>query len=305
MKPVLLGALIFVILVGICWACPRVVFGQFSQWWRAGGVPGGAVLGAYQAVGAYDSADALVNLNDPGTNDLTIGAAPAWDAGEGWIFDGAEYLISPFQIAKERSFFVRVEFTHTTAHQDIIGVEDGGIDEMAIAASVPGGVDWFELYKGASLEKESYSILNYDYVLAIVYDGVGSAAFINGANVGSLGDDSISSALDIVIGAANTGTGPEHYAHGFVRAVAIYDGAITDNQAAAISAAMMTMETPGVALPVTTADIPYTLATTGDVVIYRRELTAGDIVLGAGVWALVIVEVFKIVRSVARGSQWK
>jgi len=51
------------------------------------------VLFAYQAVGAASYADSLVNLSNPGTNDLTTLSAPDWSASRGWIFDGvSEYL---------------------------------------------------------------------------------------------------------------------------------------------------------------------------------------------------------------------
>ncbi|RUM47861.1 MAG: hypothetical protein DSY80_00500, partial [Desulfocapsa sp.] len=46
----------------------------------------------YQAVGAYDLNASLINLNEPGVNDLTIHTAPTLSATNGWVSDGTTML---------------------------------------------------------------------------------------------------------------------------------------------------------------------------------------------------------------------
>jgi hypothetical protein len=59
-----------------------------APWWLAGGVNPAAVLGAYQPKGAENGIAALINVANPGTNDLVGngGPGPTWSAGNGLIF---------------------------------------------------------------------------------------------------------------------------------------------------------------------------------------------------------------------------
>jgi len=46
----------------------------------------------------------------------------------------------------------------------------------------------------------------------------------------------------------------------------------------------------------------YSLPTTGDIVIYRREITSGDLIVAAGVWGLIILLLTREIWRVARGQ---
>lgn len=63
-----------------------------SNWWEAGGAPTPLVV--YQPKGAASLAASYVNLVNPGTYDAAPGAAPGWSSGTGWVFSGAEYLLT-------------------------------------------------------------------------------------------------------------------------------------------------------------------------------------------------------------------
>jgi len=65
----------------------------WADWWLAGGLASDDVIGAYQAVGAYDLNASLINLNEPGVNDLTIYTAPTLSATNGWVSDGTAMLV--------------------------------------------------------------------------------------------------------------------------------------------------------------------------------------------------------------------
>jgi len=46
----------------------------------------------------------------------------------------------------------------------------------------------------------------------------------------------------------------------------------------------------------------YTMPTTGDAVIYHRQITFADVLTIAPIWALVILEIWREVRKVAKGG---
>src|SRR4030042_328416 len=72
-----------------------IVFGAAIPWYLSGGIPKADCLAAYQPKGAASYAASKVNIVNPGTYDLTDGAAfPTWDVVNGWTFaDGSlQYL---------------------------------------------------------------------------------------------------------------------------------------------------------------------------------------------------------------------
>ena len=76
----------------------------------------GCVVAAYQAIGVPGYAESLWNLANIGTNDLTEGIAPGWDATDGWQFNTAlgSYLKTGVIPLEMYSYVVR--FTgHDTA----------------------------------------------------------------------------------------------------------------------------------------------------------------------------------------------
>lgn len=59
-------------------------------WYLSGGIDPANVAGVYQAEGAASQAAAVVNLANPGTNDLSAVGAPTWDAVNGFAFNGTD-----------------------------------------------------------------------------------------------------------------------------------------------------------------------------------------------------------------------
>lgn len=56
-----------------------------TNWWLAGGIAAANCIAAYQPKGAASYAASLVNLNNPGTRNLTnTGTDPSWDSTNGW-----------------------------------------------------------------------------------------------------------------------------------------------------------------------------------------------------------------------------
>lgn len=96
-----------------------------NVWWLAGGISAGDCLAAYQAKGAASLAASYSNLNNPGTNDATLGVAPSWAAGTGWTFNGTDqYLLSSVPVAGES---LLVQFSMVAASQSsVVGMDEGG-----------------------------------------------------------------------------------------------------------------------------------------------------------------------------------
>lgn len=76
------------------------------DWWLASDIPASNCIAAYQAIGANNYSDSLVNLANPGTNNLTYDLAPLFSPDTGWHFTGVQYLNTGITPADEYSMIV-------------------------------------------------------------------------------------------------------------------------------------------------------------------------------------------------------
>lgn len=75
-----------------------------TPWWEG-------LYIAYDAVDAGSQADSYVNRSSPGTNDATVGSAPAWARGMGWSFNGlSQYLIC--NVVPGENWTLLCQFSH-------------------------------------------------------------------------------------------------------------------------------------------------------------------------------------------------
>jgi len=64
-----------------------------TLWYLPSGVSASDLIGRYEAIGAADYATSLVNLANPGTNDLVAApSAPTWTAENGWVGNDSRYF---------------------------------------------------------------------------------------------------------------------------------------------------------------------------------------------------------------------
>lgn len=83
------------------------VFGV-TPWFLAGGISASNCIGAYAAKGAASQAASYTNLANPGTYDLTLGVAPTWATGTGWVFGGTnEQLVTGITPGNSWTIIVR------------------------------------------------------------------------------------------------------------------------------------------------------------------------------------------------------
>lgn len=91
--------------LGVELHCPAQGGVAAADWWEAGGATG--CVAAYRAIGAASQAASYVNLNNPGTYNLTS-MGEGWNAVNGWTFDGlGAYLKTGITPTAGWSAFIR------------------------------------------------------------------------------------------------------------------------------------------------------------------------------------------------------
>ena len=91
-----------------------------SSPWLTGGIPAANCIAAYNAKGAASLAASYINLANPGTYDLTEGAAPTWDVDNGWKGATGKYLKTGFT-AVAGTWSAIVRFTTATSIRQPFG----------------------------------------------------------------------------------------------------------------------------------------------------------------------------------------
>lgn len=85
-----------------------------EPWWLSGGIAAGNCVAAYQPKGTASLAASYVNLANPGTYDAYPGVAPTWDAVNGWIFSGAQYLRTGITPAGDQTWSCVARYSNIT-----------------------------------------------------------------------------------------------------------------------------------------------------------------------------------------------
>lgn len=199
-----------------------------NTWWLSGGISSGDCFGAWQAIGAASLAASYVNLANPGTNDLTVGSAPSFDAATGWTFNGSSnYLISALKPTPTISVIVRFS--------DVSG--DG-----ALLGSLNNY--WFGFRPNlAGTTTAFYHNVRTDFggqTLSGTIANAGAEGFTNGSSVGALSSGgSAESTYYLHIGRYYGAE--DRYLNGKIQAVAFYSTTLTSSQISALHTAMMAL----------------------------------------------------------------
>jgi hypothetical protein len=207
-------------------------------WWLEGGIDPASILGAYRAIGAASKAASLVNLNDPGVNDLTESGTVTFSAAAGWSgFSAANYLQSAFAPDDNRGIVVR--FSDATAVINTTGLAGVSVTTNTLALNV------------RSLDRR-YSRGN----TAITSFGSGSATagtvgIIRSSNssrhrvwqstsfTAVTDNNAITSAINMPLGRTVDDTGAHYeYFAGKILAAVFLGAAITDDQSYSLITAM-------------------------------------------------------------------
>ena len=221
-----------------------VNWGYTSEWWLSGGLSSSDCVAAYQAVDATSFANSLVNLNDPGTNDLvSSGSDPSLTA-DGWEFTGSEQIDSIITPDENTSIFICVS--------DLAVPDFDPPNIMAIAGTERASDTSFNFYYSQyygvnlSVKSESESLLAYGSkkgTMAGVLIGSNRVYYANGVAISTESSVAFTSSQPFSLGAYTGYTGVPIYPYltGTIKALAIYSRTFTESEALAIQASMMAL----------------------------------------------------------------
>jgi hypothetical protein len=188
---------------------------------------------AYQPKGAFTYAASLENLISPGTHDAGEGTAPAWDAVNGWKFNGSShYLTTDFTVQVDQSQTVLVQFSNLTNTDTLFGFYRADTTDGLIIRG-DNGSNAVVYRHGAATVAQSAKLLAGNLAIA------GNQGYRNGsADGGTIGAFAGASVLQPTIGAlVNTG-GVANFAAVYIQALAIFSTTLTSTQVLAIATAM-------------------------------------------------------------------
>lgn len=203
-------------------------------WWLAGGIDPSSVDGAYVALGAASKAASLINLADPGTNDLTEAGTVTWSAVAGWSgFSAANYLQSAFPPDDNRGIILRV----ATMTGTVIGIGACGVWDTTNALGMTLRTSARVARRGSS-GSTSFGASTIAALTAGVIRSSNSSrqrAWANTSFTAISDNTAITSAINMPIGRTVDGAGTYvDYFAGYILAAVIYNAALTDDQAAAV-----------------------------------------------------------------------
>lgn len=116
---------------------------QAVSWWLAGGIDPGIVGAAYGFKGATSKVDALINRNQPGTDDAIESAVAAWDAINGFKFRTDGYLLAgALTPGAATSIFCRFASVKVNDVGALFGSQNGSGKYYFVLPNYLGNVYW-------------------------------------------------------------------------------------------------------------------------------------------------------------------
>jgi hypothetical protein len=212
----------------------EVVLASFptgADWWDPDGA-GLCIWAAYQPKLAANLAASYIDLSGNGNN-CAPGVAPAWDAVNGWRFNGINHWLDTFfqpQNDQTQSLIVQyTNFVNGGAHHTISGVQQG--DRFEIDAAVFGNNHRYA--NGGFVQINVATPPNGNYCVA------GNQGYQNGAPDGApIGGYGGAININTYIGAVNNFGAAARFCQVDIQAYALYDCTLNAAQVAAVAAAM-------------------------------------------------------------------
>jgi len=210
---------------------PRAEAG--ADWWDPNG-DGLCIWAAYQPKGAANFAASLVDLSGNGNSAGDPGGAstPAWDAVNGWKFDGGDdYLTTTFVPQNDQTQSLLVQYTTLTDTGWLCGSRENG-DYLFLRGD----------NGSAAVYRNGAASVAVGPALAAGNLGLaGAQGYRNGAaEGGAIGGWGGAAATSLYIAAIHQGAGVMFGSECavYIQALAIYDCTLTAPQVAAVAAAM-------------------------------------------------------------------
>lgn len=199
-------------------------------WWDNNGAITGCQA-AYQPKGAVSLAASYTDLSG-NSNDCGPGVAPGWNAVNGWLFTGTEWLNTGFIPQVDQSQSMLIQYTGVPALASpvmLAGVRTGGGDYF-IAPNYTGGI---VLYGNGSSNTSAPGLLAGNLGVA------GSQGYRNGApDGGAIPGWGAGGAFSLYIGCWNQVGVAARFVTANIQALSLYDCTLTAPQMAAVAALM-------------------------------------------------------------------
>ena len=200
-------------------------------------------VAAYQAKGAADFNASLINLNNPGTHDLTVHTdAPDFNTATGWYFDGFNNrLTSTASVSnKPATYIFRVKpIGAASGYRTIIG----GDNDSGLSVDVATSTNYMRVLKqGVANIGTSTTALtaNNDVVGAVSYSSAGAYVFyVNGSAAGSgTNNQTLTAGRLLRLGYQGAAT---QLFYGYILAVVLYSTVFDATQIAEITTNMQAL----------------------------------------------------------------
>ena len=186
-----------------------------EDWWLAGGIPAANCFAAYQPESAVSYAASKVNLANPGTYNATEGAAPDWDAVNGWKFNGSSYYLTT-GLSSGSGYSMIIKFTNASVNGGMLaGMQYGGSGDRFYLRPVEGGSHRYGYGNSSTTAAGAAN----NGVMALTP----TKGFLNGLQDATL-TGTLTNNQTIFIGCYSGSSGnPAYYTDADIQAIAIYD----------------------------------------------------------------------------------
>lgn len=226
---------------GLIWIQPsRFATAGGGGWWTSGGISSADVIAAWQPKGAAGLAASYSNLNNPGTNDATVGNAPNFNTSTGWEFVSAnsDYLNTNVIPAANMTVIVRVSgiVFATVQERSAIGHLLSTTVRIGLQPTTSlGGGERSRYQNAGSYENTSNGVSSGVMCVA------GQNAYEDGVSVGTTSDAwSGTATTTMLLGARRREDtmAIDLYSDLTIAAVAIYSRVLNSTEVAAVTTAM-------------------------------------------------------------------
>jgi hypothetical protein len=209
---------------------------ELLPWWNPDGATPGGVGGiwAYQPQGAASFAASLVDVSGNGNNAIDPGGlnTPGWDAVNGWKFTdlvSPHYLKTTFFPQNDQSQSVLIQFANVTGGRYLFGVRNLGgylfniLDDVGLATVI---------YQNGGILNAPPALVNGNLAIA------GGSGYRDGLPDGVIVPNVLASLLPCFIGCRNQAGAPNNPILAHIKALVIYDTALTAPQMLSRATAM-------------------------------------------------------------------
>lgn len=192
-------------------------------------------VAAYQSIGVPGYDESKWNLRNVGTNDLTEGIAPGWDAFHGWQFDASSGTHLKTGVIPDQNYSYVVRFTnHDTADVNSVfgmyGATESARIDLWCTPALGGMVWWY------GTAEQGYAPITSQGIFGLAGSKPYRDGLVDGADLPLIGW--AEPGVELYLGAVNDNGAPRYQNTVNIQAFAVYSCTLDEGQMAAVMAAM-------------------------------------------------------------------